>query len=543
MDPLEFDESQRFTVDPRPRVLVVVSEPVVASALVHALAQEGLAAHVLVEPAELMATVDRLQPELIALGEAFPQVSGRQLAVSLRARGSTFEVPVAGVLGEPSVPNVLRWLTVGAVDAWPAAGGREVAVRARRLIEECRVTRVQTQPAPARFLAFARRSGLAGVAMVYADTPFEGRATFAGGELTEAFLGEARGGAALAQLVELDEAKVTWTDAASKTQPISPDLGLGPRRRVLVVEDVGLLGEQLKDTLHDQGFDVEVARDGRAGLQAALAEHFDVVLVDLNLPLLDGWGLMRQLKEDPVARESAVLVLSAQDAHVETLKAARAGARAWLKKTGRTKELIDAVELLARPRALAWAALASAQVATIELRSVGPAWLLRSLAELDCRGRLLVDDELSHFEVRVSQGQLASASAQVGSRRVHGLPAIQALLGSRGTASFEPKELTLPLSAPWLHDVVQSACEAVATESQRALERAISSVGGLELNQELALLFARVATAREIQVMDAFAAGPRSVEELALEVRQPPEEVRAAIAELLRRGVLSTEPL
>jgi CheY-like chemotaxis protein len=252
---------------------------------------------------------------------------------------------------------------------------------------------------------------------------------------------------------------------------------------------------------------------------------------------------MRLLREDPVARESAVLVLSAQEAHVEILKAARAGARAWLKKTGRAKELLDAVELLARPRAQVWGHLSALQPATIELRAIGPVWLLRTLAELDCRGRLLVEDELSRFEVRVSQGLLGAATAQVGSRRLHGLSAIQALLGSRGRGVFEPRETSLPPGAPWLHEVVQSACEALSTESQLALERAMSRPEALYLNQELALLFARVATAREIQVMDAFALSPRPVEALAQEVHQSDEEVRAALVELLRRGVLSVEPV
>lgn len=542
MDTMELDETQRFTIDPRPRALVLVAEPSVECALIAVLADAGLAAEGLRDPLALMETVDRQWPELIVIGELFPQVSGRQLALSLRARGSTFAVPVVGVLGELSAPAVVRWLTVGAVDAWPAVGGKDLASRAKRLLGECRATQVQTQPVAARLLAFARRASLAGVAIVYPDTPFEGRALFEQGELTEAFFGDLRGPDALAQLLDLDDAPLFWVDTAVEAQPKASASFAGHSSRVLVVEDVQLLGVQLKDTLSAAGYHVEVARDGRAGLKAALAEHFDVVLIDLNLPLLDGWGLMRQLREDPVARESAVLVLSAQEAHVDTLKAARAGARAWLKKTGRAKETLDAVELLVRPRAQAWGQLSARKEATIELRAVGPVWLLRSLIDLDCRGCLMVDDELSHFEVWVSEGRLAAATASVGNRRLHGRSAIQALLGSRGTGLFEPRETPLPAGAPRLDDLVRSACEALIWESQRALERVMSSPEALHMSQDLALLFARFATAREIQVMDAFAFLPRSVEAIACEVGQEPEEVRAALVELLRRGVLSVEP-
>lgn len=542
MDPLELDETRRFTVDPRARVLVAVADGAVRTAFIDALTRGGLAAEGLEDPAGLIAAVERFRPDLVAIGESFLSVTGRQLALSLRARGSSFGLPIVGVLGDPSVTALVRWLSVGAVDVWPASGGPDLARRAEALVDECRVSRVATLPVTPRLSAYARRVALCGALTVYADTPFEGRAVFRDGALEECFFGEARGLAALAQLLDLDEAPMTWSAATAATPSRASAASLGHASRVLVVEDVELLARMHHDTLSAAGYEAEVARDGRAGLQAALARHFDVVLVDLNLPVLDGWGLMRQLREDPVARECSILVLSAQDAQVETLKAARAGARAWLKKNGRPKELLAAVELLVRPRALAWAALASAREATIELRAVGPVWLLRTLAELDCVGHLYVDDELAHFEVQVSRGQLASVTAQVGSRRVHGLVALQTLLGSRGTATFEPRETTLPLSAPWVDDAVRSACEAVSLEARRALERAIKSPQELLVNQELALLFARVATAREIRVMDAFAREPRPVEELALEVKQPTEEVRAALVELLRRGVLFTEP-
>jgi CheY-like chemotaxis protein len=135
------------------------------------------------------------------------------------------------------------------------------------------------------------------------------------------------------------------------------------------------------------------------------------VVVDLNLPRLDGCGLLRRLRDDVVARESAVLVLSAQQDDVDTLKTARVGARAYLKKSGRTKDLLSAVALLAAPRARAWASLEQRQQTQVELRSVGAVWLLRALAELDCAGRLEAEDTLGRYELTTADGLFLQATA------------------------------------------------------------------------------------------------------------------------------------
>ena len=65
---------------------------------------------------------------------------------------------------------------------------------------------------------------------------------------------------------------------------------------MLVVEDEDLAASALAECLAEQGFDVTIARDGIAALEAAEGGGFDVLLTDLRMPRLDGGGLIRQLR-------------------------------------------------------------------------------------------------------------------------------------------------------------------------------------------------------------------------------------------------------
>ena len=81
--------------------------------------------------------------------------------------------------------------------------------------------------------------------------------------------------------------------------------------RVLIVEDEKPIRELLDDFLSDEGFDTLLAENGQRGVELARAEQPDLVLMDLMLPLLDGFAAMRALKEDPETREIPVVVMSA----------------------------------------------------------------------------------------------------------------------------------------------------------------------------------------------------------------------------------------
>ncbi len=81
--------------------------------------------------------------------------------------------------------------------------------------------------------------------------------------------------------------------------------------KVLLVEDNEMNRDMLSRRLMRQGFEVVVAVDGQAGVDAARAGRPDIVLMDMSLPVLDGWEATRQLKASEATRTIPVIALTA----------------------------------------------------------------------------------------------------------------------------------------------------------------------------------------------------------------------------------------
>jgi two-component system OmpR family response regulator len=113
--------------------------------------------------------------------------------------------------------------------------------------------------------------------------------------------------------------------------------------RVLVVEDEVDLARSLRRALEEDGLAVDVAHDGESGLYQAQSVDYDAILLDLMLPRLDGWEVLKRLRKK---KSTPVLVLTARDAVVDKVKGLNTGADDYLTKP------FDLAELLARVRAL-----------------------------------------------------------------------------------------------------------------------------------------------------------------------------------------------
>ncbi|MGH3524911.1 MAG: response regulator transcription factor [Mycobacterium sp.] len=108
--------------------------------------------------------------------------------------------------------------------------------------------------------------------------------------------------------------------------------------QLLVVEDDDTIGRLLTDGLHTHGHDVRWSRSGRAALREATLQQFDLVLLDLGLPDLDGVEVCRQLR---ATQPGCVLViLTARDAEIDIVVGLDAGADDYLTKPFRYAELL-----------------------------------------------------------------------------------------------------------------------------------------------------------------------------------------------------------
>jgi len=121
--------------------------------------------------------------------------------------------------------------------------------------------------------------------------------------------------------------------------------------RVLVVDDDDDIRGLVRTLLDRAGYGVVDAGDGRAGLQELYAEAPDLVILDVSMPVLDGWTTLERIRE---LTDVPVLMLTAHDAELERVRGLKYGADDYVVKPFGRQELVARVEaLLRRPRAAA----------------------------------------------------------------------------------------------------------------------------------------------------------------------------------------------
>ena len=116
--------------------------------------------------------------------------------------------------------------------------------------------------------------------------------------------------------------------------------------RVLVVEDNADLAVGLRNNLEIEGYEVDVATDGRAGLAAARARAPELVILDLMLPELDGFRVLRALREHPGG--PPILILTARGEEADKVRGLKLGADDYVTKPFGLLELLARVEALLR---------------------------------------------------------------------------------------------------------------------------------------------------------------------------------------------------
>jgi DNA-binding response OmpR family regulator len=80
------------------------------------------------------------------------------------------------------------------------------------------------------------------------------------------------------------------------------------KHRILIAEDEPLIAGAIAQKFKLEGFDVSVAKDGQAGLAMALADHPDVILLDVIMPVLDGLGMLKKLRKDKWGEQAKVIL-------------------------------------------------------------------------------------------------------------------------------------------------------------------------------------------------------------------------------------------
>lgn len=121
--------------------------------------------------------------------------------------------------------------------------------------------------------------------------------------------------------------------------------------RILVVEDNEENRDSLSRRLQRRGFEVLLAEDGRAGVEMATVERPDLILMDMNMPEVDGWEATRQVKAIPELKDVPIIALTAHAMSGDRERALAAGCTDYHTKPIEFTKLLAQIEavLAARP--------------------------------------------------------------------------------------------------------------------------------------------------------------------------------------------------
>jgi len=117
------------------------------------------------------------------------------------------------------------------------------------------------------------------------------------------------------------------------------------KKSILIVDDDPAVLTIMKDELTSEGFEVDTAKDGRAGLQKTLQGNPDLVILDLMMPFMDGLEVLREIRADERCKDTAVMLLTQVGDKDKIAKAVELGVAGYLIKADySTPEIIAKVK-------------------------------------------------------------------------------------------------------------------------------------------------------------------------------------------------------
>lgn len=115
-------------------------------------------------------------------------------------------------------------------------------------------------------------------------------------------------------------------------------------KKVLVVDDSRSVRKLVEFTLKDRGFQVTTAEDGQEALELILKEQFDAVILDINMPRLDGFEYLRRIRANDALASIPVVMLTTEGQEVDKEQATMLGATAYMVKPFKPTSLLKLME-------------------------------------------------------------------------------------------------------------------------------------------------------------------------------------------------------
>ena len=116
--------------------------------------------------------------------------------------------------------------------------------------------------------------------------------------------------------------------------------------KIILVEDNEMNRDMLSRRLRKKGYEVAIAVDGQAGLEMATSEGPELILMDMSLPIMDGWTATKHIKADDATNKIPVIALTAHAMEGDRIKALEAGCDDYDTKPIDLKRLLSKIEAL-----------------------------------------------------------------------------------------------------------------------------------------------------------------------------------------------------
>ncbi|MCB1388347.1 MAG: response regulator [Rhodobacteraceae bacterium] len=117
-------------------------------------------------------------------------------------------------------------------------------------------------------------------------------------------------------------------------------------KTILAIDDSRTIRQLVSQTLGDAGFDVTTAVDGSDGVDTFRNSRFDAVITDINMPKLDGFGVIAAIRGGDTNRKVPILVLTTESSAEFKDKARNLGATGWIVKPFEDRQLVDILKLV-----------------------------------------------------------------------------------------------------------------------------------------------------------------------------------------------------
>jgi DNA-binding response OmpR family regulator len=545
-------------LETQPRLLVIDSDRDAVRVLAAALHTRGIACGAVANPADAAAGVVRFGANLVLVAA---ELAGPSTAIdvvqALTRDPRTLHLPVVVVTRQAEGEALVDALRAGAADylVGPLQLDRDLpALTALARVRSAPGAPFAT-PTAERMIQLMERLGLSGE--LAADLP-DHCARFQHGKLVHARCEVLTGEGALEALLGLPEARfrpATPSSARPPSDPVEIELEVElevvtepppvpEKLHCLLVDDEPDLLRLFTAFLVRAGFEVATAAEGVEGFEKTVALRPDVVVADLNMPHLDGWGLLRKIRSDLRVAETPVVFLSAQDDYRESLRAVNAGAQDYLAKATKMDLLAKRVRLALEPRLQARAQIRSGAGVQGRLEQLGVRWLLGELAHTRRSGTVALADGLGVFNVGLRDGAAVFIAAQQGTRRSVGMAALPLLVQLRaGDVQFLPDTDSplVNLEAVPLVPLLERAASQAAVEEAAALEGMMVNAAAIEVDGQVFALYERFCPPVGREVAGYIRKGHTPKHILAQSALNPIEVVET-VRDMVRRQVIKLRP-